>query len=107
MNILKGIASKLKGHDCEKMVKRIGNEISLTLPNVDLGAAKINMGLFSNKLVELVRASNVAAALDNSQYLICRIKSSTDDLELKKNCEKICLQIVLALRAFNSSMCRK
>lgn len=102
MNILKTIAVKLKGHDCEKMVKRIGNEISLTLPTVDVGAAKINMGLFSNKIIELVRASTIATALDNSQYLICKTKNSTDDADLKINCEKIYLQIVLALTQLES-----
>ena len=102
MNLLKGIASKLKGHDCEKMVNRIGNELSLTLPNIDVGAAKINMGLFSNKIVELVRASGVAVALDNSQYLICRMKSSTHDPQLKINSEKMYLQIVLALTQLES-----
>jgi hypothetical protein len=102
LNLLKGIASKLKGHDCEKMVKRIGNEISLTLPTIDVGAAKINMGLFSNKILELVRASGVAVALDNSQYLICRMKSSIDDPQLKINSEKIYLQIVLALTQLQS-----
>jgi hypothetical protein len=102
LDLLRGIASKLKGHDCDKMVKRTGNELSLTLPNVDVGSAKINMGLFSNKIVELVRTSDVAAALDNSQYLICRMKSSTDDPQLKINCEKIYLQIVLALTQLES-----
>ncbi|MFZ0514525.1 MAG: hypothetical protein WAM14_23170 [Candidatus Nitrosopolaris sp.] len=67
------------------MVKRIGNEISLTLPNIDAGAARINIGSLSNKIVELVRVSSITAALDNSQYLICRMKSSTDDPKLKKN----------------------
>jgi hypothetical protein len=102
MSILKIIAIKLKGHDCEKMVKRIGNEISITFPAVDVGAAKINMGLFSNKIVELVRASTIADALDNSQYLVCKAKSSTSDQDLKLNCEKIYLQIVLALTQLES-----
>ena len=100
--MLKQIASKLRGHNCEKMVKRIGNEISLTLPTVDVGVAKINMGLFSNKIVELVRASNTAASLDNAQYLICRTKSSTNNSDLQVNCEKIYLQIVLALTQLES-----
>ena len=102
MSILKTIAIKLKGNKNKKMVKRIGNEISLTLPTVDVGAAKINMGLFSNKIIELVRASNIAIALDNSQYLVCRAKSSTSDRDLKLNCEKIYLQIVLALTQLES-----
>jgi hypothetical protein len=102
LSLLKTIATKIKGHDCEKMVKRIGNEISLTLPTVDIGAAKINMGLFSNKIVELVRASTIAASLDNAQYLVCKQKSSTSDQDLKLNCEKIYLQIVLALTQLES-----
>jgi hypothetical protein len=97
LSILKGIAAKLKSHDCEKMVKRIGNEISLTLPTVDVGTAKINLGLFSNKVVELARASAIAAALDNSQYQVCRAKNSTSDPNIKLACEKIHLQIVLSL----------
>jgi hypothetical protein len=102
LNILKNIAIKLKGQDCEKMVKRIGNEISLSLPTIDIGASKINMGLFSNKIVELVRASTIAAALDNSQYLICKTKSNTTDTKFKLDCEKIHLQIVLSLTQLES-----
>jgi hypothetical protein len=96
------MATKLRGHDCEKMVKRVGNEISLTLPTVDVGVAKINVGLFSNKIVELVRASTIAANLDNAQYLVCKTKSSTNDPDLKLNCEKIYLQIVLSLTQLES-----
>jgi hypothetical protein len=84
------------------MVKRIGNEVSLTLPSVDVGIAKINMGLFSNKIGELSRASTIATALDNSQYLICKMKAGTADPELKMNCDKIYLQIVLALTQLES-----
>ena len=96
------MATKLRGHDCEKMVKRVGNEISLTLPTVDTDVAKINVGLFSNKIVELVRASTIAANLDNAQYLVCKTKSSTTDPDLKLNCEKIYLQIVLSLTQLES-----
>jgi hypothetical protein len=102
LGILKGIASKLKGHGCENMVKRVGNEISLTLPNIEVSEMKINMGLFSNRIVELTSASRIATALDTSQYLVCRLKSSTDDPNLKTNCEKIYLQIVLALTQLES-----
>jgi hypothetical protein len=69
---------------------------------VDVGVVKINMGLFSNKIIELIRASTLAAALDNSQYLVCRAKSSTSDPSLKVNCGKIQLQIVLALTQLES-----
>jgi hypothetical protein len=102
LSILKVIAIKLKGHDCEKTIKRTGNEISLTLPTVDVGVVKINIGLFSNKIVELVRASTIAAALDTSQYLVCKAKNNTRDQDLKLNCEKIYLQIVLALTQLES-----
>ena len=60
------------------------------------------MGLFSNRIVELTNASMIATALDNSQYLVCRMKNSTDDSNLKTNCEKIYLQIVLALTQLES-----
>lgn len=99
---LKRIASKLKGHDCEKMVKRTGNEISLTLPTIDIGTTKINMELFSNKIVELVKASTTATALDTAQYGICNEKRRTDDPESKKDYGKIYLQIVLAFTQLES-----
>lgn len=102
MNILNTIASKLKGHDCEKMVRRIGNEISLTLPNIAIGTAKMNIGIFSNKIVEIINASNIAVTLDNSQYLICKAKNNSNDEELKIKCERISLQIILALTQLES-----
>src|SRR4029078_2710843 len=52
--------------------------------------------------VELVRASTIAANLDNAQYLVCKTKSSTSDPDLKLNCEKIYLQIVLSLTQLES-----
>jgi hypothetical protein len=101
LSILKSIAIELKHHDCEKMVKWNGNKISFGLPTVDVGT-KINMGLFSNKIVELVRASNIAAGLDNSQYLLCMMKRSTKDPNLKISCERIQLLIVFALTQLES-----
>jgi hypothetical protein len=50
---------KLKGHDCEKMVKMIGNQISLTLPTIDTEGAELNMELFTDNIVELITASNI------------------------------------------------
>ena len=102
LSVLRAIAGKLKGHDCERIVKRTGNEITLALPSVNVADAKINIGLFSSKIIELVKASNTASSLDNSQYLICKAKSNTNDPELKVNCEKIYLQIVLALTQLES-----
>jgi hypothetical protein len=99
---LKNIATFLRGHNCEKMVERIGNEVSLNVPDIDAGIAKINLGQFSNKVVELSRASNVATALDNSQYLICKMRATTSDYDLKINCDKIYLQLVLALTQLES-----
>jgi hypothetical protein len=75
---------------------------SLTLPTLDVGIAKTNIGIFSNKIVELQRATIIALALDNSQYLICKLKESTNDRVLKINCEKNYLQILLALTQLES-----
>jgi len=102
VSILRTIAAKIKGQDCERIVKTIGNEVSLSLPTLELAGTSINVGTFSNRIIELQRASIIATALDNSQYLICRLKGSTSDRTLRKNCEKIYLQILLALTQLES-----
>jgi hypothetical protein len=97
VDILKSIASNLKDHDCKNMIKIRGKEISLTSPTVNAEAIKINIGLFSNQIRSLDRASNVAKKLDELQYSICKINSTTNDPTIKKNYQKLYLQIILAL----------
>lgn len=102
MSILKDIAIKLKDHDCKKIIRRNGNEITLTLPTIDANITKINTGLFSNKIPNLNRASSIAERLDNVQLDICVVKNSNNDPAIKINCQKLYLQILLAFTQLQS-----
>jgi hypothetical protein len=108
MSILTGIAKALKGHECQMLIKRTGNEITLTGLGADIGELKLNIGSFSNRLIELVKATEVALALDDSQYLLCITSSNMKDNEqLKHDCQRIRLMLIMAfsqLRAIVGSM---
>jgi predicted GNAT superfamily acetyltransferase len=94
---LRGLAARIKGHDCERAVKKLGSEFSLYGPDIYAGGvAKINVGLFSRKVVELVKATDTALSLDETQYQLCMAIRSTKDEALKTICERIRLQIILA-----------
>ena len=97
MSILYNIAKKIKGNGCELLVKRTSTEITFSGASVGLQDIKIDTGSFSNKLIELVRASEVAVSIDNSQYLLCKeIHSMNEDDPLKTDYKKIRLQLMLA-----------
>jgi hypothetical protein len=55
MGILSNIAKRIKSHNCEEIIKKVGNEISASGAAIKVGPAKINIGMFSNKIVELVK----------------------------------------------------
>lgn len=94
---LSDIARKIKGHDCEMLVKRTANEITLSGASIGVADAKIDIGSFSNKLIELVQATEVAVAIDNSQYLLCKEASTMkDDNPSKNDYKKIRLQLMMA-----------
>jgi hypothetical protein len=108
MSILTGIAKALKGHECQMLIKRTGSEITLTGLGADIGELKLNIGSFSNRLIELVKATEVAIALDDSQYLLC-IESSNmkNNEQIKQDCQRIRLMLIMAfnqLRAILGSM---
>jgi hypothetical protein len=100
--MIRSIAIKLKDHDCEKMIKSIRNGITLTLPTGDAEGTKLNIGLFSNKIMEQINAFNTAASLDNVQYLLCKVRNSTSDPTLKLKCEKFRILIILELTRLQS-----
>src|SRR4051794_9763925 len=108
MNILSNIARALKGRECEMLIKRTGNEITLTGLGAEVGDLKLNIASFSNKLIEFVKAAEVAIALDDSQYLLCITSSNMKDSEqLKQDCQRIRLMLIMAfnqLRAIIGSM---
>jgi hypothetical protein len=96
-NILREIATRIRGNKCEKLVKRIGNEITLSGASLVSGGFKMNLGTFSNKVKEIVKVPDVAVALDDSQYLLCTaISDMTNDNQLKDKCIAIRLQLIMA-----------
>ncbi|MGA9150438.1 MAG: hypothetical protein WBZ36_07665 [Candidatus Nitrosopolaris sp.] len=54
------------------LVKRSANEFIFSGASLGIADIKIDTGSFSNKFIELVRATEVAIAIDNSQYLLCK-----------------------------------
>jgi hypothetical protein len=104
MSFLRGIAAKIKGHDCEHSVKQLASEFSISGPEIDIaggGVAKINVGLFSRKVVELVKARDTAVSLDEMQYQLCMAIHSTKDDALKSICWRIRLQIMISFHKFS------
>src|SRR5215210_3019129 len=108
MNILAGFARALKGRECEMLIKRSGNEITFTGLGAGIGDLKLNIASFSNRLIEFVKATEVAVALDDSQYLLCITSSSIKDNEqLRRDCQRIRLMLIMAfsqLRAIVGGM---
>ncbi len=97
MNILTSIAKSLKGHECEMLIKRTGNEITLTGLGAGIGDLKLNIASFSNRLIEFVKATEIAIALDDSQYLLCITSSNMKDNEqLRQDCQRIRLMLIMA-----------
>jgi hypothetical protein len=96
MGILSEIAIRLKGHECEMLIKRTRNEITLSGANFGMADIKIDLASFSNKLIELVKATQVAVALDDSQYLMCKELSGMKNDELKNDCQRIRLMLIMA-----------
>lgn len=108
MNLLASLAKSLKGHQCEMMIKRTGNEIILTDIGTEMGSMHLNIANFSNKVIEFVKATEVAMALDDSQYLLCITSCQLDkDDQLRKDCQRIRLMLIMAfnqLRAILESI---
>jgi hypothetical protein len=110
MSFLRGLAARIKGHDdeeCKRSIKQVASEFSISGPEIDSGAAagmgvaKINVGLFSRKVVELVKATDTAVSLDETQYQLCMAIRSTTDEKLKTICLRIRLQIILSFHEFS------
>jgi hypothetical protein len=107
MNFLHSAVEKIKGRGCEKMVKRIGNEVVLSA-GVEVGVFKINVGNFSNVIKELVQVPDTAVTLDDTQYLLCMATFDMKDMpQLKEKCIAIRLQLIIGfnqLRAILASI---
>jgi hypothetical protein len=96
MNILHTIASSIKGAGCEKLVKKTGNEISLSGSSILTGGFKMDVGSFSNRIKELVSVPDTAVSLDDTQYLLCTaISHLKDSPQLREKCIAIRLQLII------------
>jgi hypothetical protein len=108
MSLLKGLAARIKGHNeengCKRSIKQLASEFSISGPELDtagIGVAKINVGLFSRKVVELLKATDTAVSLDETQYQLCMAIHNTKDEKLKTICLRIRLQIILSFHEFS------
>jgi hypothetical protein len=96
---LKDIAKFLKRERCERLIRYTGQEIAFTGLGAEIPNAKVNLGTFSNKVKVLVEVPNIAQALDNNQYLLC--KQASDPIcpeELRTYCLKVRL---IQIQAFS------
>ncbi|HEY7081535.1 MAG TPA: hypothetical protein VH500_17720 [Nitrososphaeraceae archaeon] len=91
----------------EKLVKRTGNEVSLSV-GIEVGGFKINVANFSNVIKELVQVPDTAVTLDDTQYLLCTAISDMKEMpQLKEKCVAIRLQLIIGfnqLRAILASI---
>ena len=93
---LRGIVAGIKGHDCEHNVRKTIHEFSISGAGIEGGPLKFNLGMFSSKVIELVKATDTAVSLDDTQYRLCRTVYSTKDEQLRSMCERIRLQVILS-----------
>ena len=107
MSLLHSAVELIIGRRCKKLVKRTGNEITLST-GIDAGVFKINVGNFSNLIREIVNIPDTAVALDDTQYHLCTAISDMKDIpQLKEKCIAIRLQLIVAfnqLRAILASI---
>jgi hypothetical protein len=98
MFILSSIATALPGHDCEKLVKRTEDDIKLSGVAIVAGPIDIKFGDFSRVQKQLIKSSDIAVSLDDSQVLLCQEISKLKDGDLlKDDCRRIRLQITLGM----------
>jgi hypothetical protein len=107
MSLLDSAVELIIGRRCKKLVKRTGNQITLST-GIDAGVFKINVGNFSNLIREIVNIPDTAVALDDTQYHLCTAISDMKDIpQLKEKCIAIRLQLIVAfnqLRAILASI---
>jgi hypothetical protein len=91
------IAKKIKGHNCLRMVKYTGQELTITGASVGMGTFKIDIGSVQNKVKEINAVPPVMMAMDNNQFLLCmQAAELRDDQPLKETCIRIRLMHIMA-----------
>ena len=96
MSLLTGIAKAIKGHSCERLIRQTKNEINIEGVGFGIPEFKVELGRFSNKIVQLHEVKETMVTLDYTQYLLCTTmhQEITDD-KLKDTCNRIRLQIII------------
>ena len=95
MAVLLRLARWLKGSECQKLVRHTANEITVNGAGFGIGEFKIDLGSLSTKIKEFHRITQTTVALDNSQYLLCDQISRLDNEQLKEDCIRIRLQLIM------------
>ncbi|MCP8318930.1 MAG: hypothetical protein L6N95_03780 [Candidatus Methylarchaceae archaeon HK01B] len=94
---LKRIVGWMKAHRCERLVKRTASEIEIS-GGFGAGVMKMEIGRFSRKIKQLVKTTDLALALDDSQYLLCTAASEIkDDAALRNSIHRIRVMIILQI----------
>jgi hypothetical protein len=93
----------LGGRPCEKFVKMIGNDLTITGPSIGISEVKVDIGTFSNKNVEFFKVNHVLTSMDASQYLLCRTIENLPKFDpLRMDCERIRIQTILGFTQLQS-----
>ena len=96
MKILEKIGNGIRKNSCEKLYNYTKNEITISGSNFGIGDHKITLGEISNKVKKFYEMDNIAVAMDNAQYLLCKTISTLEkDNPLRDDCIRIRLQIIL------------
>jgi len=102
--LLTAIAKWIRGHSCERLVKRTANEIQISGASFGAGSVKVDVGSLSNKVKELARSSELALALDDSQYLLCTTEAELRPGRLAEDVTRVRIMMILALTQLRALM---
>ena len=98
MDVLPRIVRRIRGHGCERLIKRTANEFKISGASFGGGTVKVDVAEFSNKVKQFVRASQLAVIVDDTQYLLCTTAARMGKEDpLKANIIKIRVMMILAL----------
>lgn len=103
MGIASSIANKLRGHNCEKLVRYTAQEVIFTGFSGEAAGYKINLGNFSNNVKRTNSVSETMKALDNQQYILCmQAHDSSASPELRKKCLEARVMCTIGLSHFQA-----
>lgn len=103
MGIASSIANKLRGHNCERLVRYTAQEVVFTGLSGEAAGYKINLANFSNSVKTTNTVSEVMKALDNNQYLLCvQAHDSCASPEFRNKCLQARVMCTIGLSNFQA-----